>query len=436
MKRILPVLLALVLMLGLCGCGNFVSIMPGTEIETASRPGEDAAPEATPEEEAFQEQEAYDFMGWSDFDENYYSDTPVALSFQYNGGAEGCIAPVFDRASIIAACEALGNMTVTGETEEGDNTDEMVFTFTMSDGKTRSVTFDHGNLSLYTGDYTISGGEDLFSIAFPAYSAEYDVFDLYFNEDIRAFADGFYENMPVSVGRRVSGGATLTSTEPEIIQAVFEALSGATVTLVENEPDKYVDVTAVQDYIFTMEDGETYTFSFAQQCLVVTANSLYGPVYYWLGNAEPLWEVDIQPESTTGKFEGGVVSEIREDFAEAAALANGEQDHLEIIGVHVSYEIGDESGYLTLSDELAESVVRTVTSIGVTGEQVEAPEGDVVTVSVTLSDWSGPIFYFIGDTVQEVIGTSYVCDSEEMSMLRSTVLDLAAEGNNTVEVED
>lgn len=436
MKKLLPVLLALALMPGLCGCGNFVSILPGTEIETAQIPGEEeTVPVETPED-TFEEQKIYDFMGWSDFGENYYSDTPIALSFQYNGGAEGCISPVFDRASIIAACDALGSMTVTGKTAEGDNTDEMVFTFTMSDGRTHSVTFDHGNLSMYTGDYTVSGGERLFSIAFPAYNAELDVFDLYFDSDIRAFADEFYENTPVSVGRRASGGATLTSSDPEIVQAVFEALSGATVMLVENAPDKYVDVTAVQDYIFTMEDGETYTFSFAQQCLVVTVNSVYGPVYYWLGNIDPLWEVDIQPESTTGKFKGGVISEIREDFAEASAIANGEQDHLDIIGVHVSYEIGEESGYLTLSDELAESMVRTVTSIGVTGEQVSAPEGDVVTVSVTLSDWSGPIFYFVGDTVQEVIGTSYACDSDEMSMLRSTVLDLAAEGNNTVEVED
>ena len=41
MKRILLVLLALVLMLGLCGCGDFVSILPGTEIGTAEAPGED-----------------------------------------------------------------------------------------------------------------------------------------------------------------------------------------------------------------------------------------------------------------------------------------------------------------------------------------------------------------------------------------------------------
>ena len=434
MKKTLPVLLVLILMLGLCGCGNFVSILPGTEIESVALPVEESA--ETAEENVFQEQKLYDFIGWSEFGGDYYSDTPVALSFQYNGGADGCISPVFDRASIVAACDALRNMTVTGKTAEGDNTDEMVFTFTMADGETRSVTFDHGNLSMYTGDYTVAGGEDLFAIAFPAYSTEYDVFDLYYKEDVRSFADGFYENTPVSVGRRASGGATLTSKDPEVVQAVFEALSGASVMLVENAPDKFVDVTSVQDYIFTMEDGTAYTFSFAQQCLVVTANSVYGPVYYWLENIDPLWAVDIQPESTAGKFEGGIVSEIREDFAEASAIANGEQDDLEIIGVHVSYEIGNESGYLTLSGEIAESMVRTVTSIGVTGEKVEAPEGDVITVSVTLSDWSGPIFYFVGDTIQEVIGTSYACDSDEISMLRSTVLDLVAESSDDSEEEE
>lgn len=437
MKKFLPILLAAALMLGLCGCGNFVSLMPGAEIivDAGSDPDETGM-EETPAQETFAEQKVYDFMGWSDFGANFYSDTPIALSFQYNGGSEGCISPIFDRASIIAACEALGNMVVTGKADEGDNADEMVFVFTMADGRTRTVTFDHGNLSLYTGDYAVRGGEELFDLAFPAYSTEFDVFDLYYDADIRAFADAFYENTPVSVGHRAGGGAILTSTEPEAVAAVFEALRGATVILVENTPDKFVDVTAVQDYIFTMEDGTTYTFSFAQQCLVVTANSGYGPVYYWLGNIEPLWEIEIQPETTTGKFEGGIVSGIREDFAEASSIANGGESDLEIIGVHVSYEIDGQSGYLTLSGDIAESIVRTVTSIGVTSEKVAEPTGDVVTVSVTLSDWSGPIFYFVGDTIQEVIGTTYVCDSDQMAMLRTTVLDLAAEGNADVEVDD
>ena len=436
MRKILPVLLALILMMGLSACGNYVSILPGTQIDASAIPGNETTHSEAPEEEEFQEQALYEFMGWSEFGANYYSDTPIAVSFQYNGGSEGCISPVFDRASIIAVCDALRNMTVTGETAEGDNADEMVFTFTMANGETHSVSFDHRNLSMYTGDYTVTGGEALFSIAFPAYNSGFDVFDLYFDDSIRAFADGFYENMPVSVGRRANGGATITSEDPEVVKAAFEALSGAAVSLVENSPDQYVDVTAVQDYIFTMADGTAYTFSFAQQCLLVRANAVYGPVYYWLGNIEPLWAVDIRPESTDGQFEGGVVRDLREDIEPAAAIANGERDDMDIIGVHVSYDIDGQSGYLTLSEDIAESMVRTVTGMSVSGEKVDEPTGDVITVSVTLSDWSGPIFYFTGDTIQQVIGINYACDSDQMSMLRSTILDLASEGHNTVEVDD
>lgn len=436
MKKFLPVLLALALMLGLGGCGDYVSLLPGTRIDTAAAPEGTDVQSETPEEDVFQERGLYDFIGWSEFGENYYSDTPIAMSLQYNGGSEGCVSPVFDRASIIAACDALRSMTVTGETAEGDNTAEMVFTFTMADGETRSITFDHGNLSMYTGDYTVAGGEALFDIAFPAYDGGFDVFDLYYDEGVRAFADGFYENTPVSVSRRANGGAAITSEDPEVVKAVFEALAGASVSLVENSPDQYVDVTAVQDYIFTMADGTAYTFSFAQQCLMVRANAGYGPVYYWLGNIAPLWEIDIQPESTDGQFEGGIVRDLREDIEPAAAIANGERDDMDIIGVHVNYDIDGQSGYLTLSDDIAESMVRTVTGMTVTGEKVDAPEGDVITVSVTLSDWSGPIFYFTGDTIQQVIGINYACNSDEISMLRSTILDLAEEGHNTVEVDD
>lgn len=438
MKKILGVLLVLVLFPGLCGCGDFVSIMPGAELEApVSQVQANGEETAAPEEEIFEETSLYEFMGWEEFGANFYSDTPVALSFQYNPGTEGCISPVFDRATIIAACEALRAMTVTGEASDGDNADEMVFTFTMADGSRRSVTFDHGNLCLYTGDYTVTGGEALWSILFPAYSGEFDLFDLYFDEGVRAFADGFYENMPVSVGRRVNSGAALTSTDPAVVTAVFEVLAGASVLLVENSPDQFVDVTSVQDYIFTMADGTTYTFSFAQQCLMVKVSSVYGPVYYWLNDIAPLWDVIIQPESTAGKFEGGTVRELREDIAEAAAIAEGtSESDLAIIGVHVSYDIDGQSGYLTLSEDTAEDMVLTAAGVSVSDEQVSDPQGSTVTISVTLSDWSGPIFYFVGDTVQEVIGTSYACDGDEMSMLRSTILALAAEGNNGVEVDD
>ena len=436
MKKIIGILLAVILMLGLCACGDFVSIMPGTEIDdTVSVPGAEPGEEAA--EPVFAEKSLYEFIGWEDFAADYYSHTPVAMSLQYNAGAAGCVSPVFDRATIIAACDALRAMTVTGEAGEGDNGDERVITFTMPDGLTRTITFDHGNLSLYTGDYAVSGGEAFWDLAFPAYSGEFDVFDLYFDQRVRDFADGFYENTPVSVGRRLNGGAAITSRDPAVVTAVFEALAGASVNLVENSPDQYVDVTSVQDYVFTMADGTVYTFSFAQQCLVVQANVQYGPVYYWLGNIEPLWEIVVEPENTAGLFEGGAVRQLRADFEAAAAIAEGSSESdLSIIGVHVSYDIDGRTGYLTLSGDTAADMVRMVADVAVRGEIVSQPQGGAVTVSVTLSDWSGPIFYFTGDTVQEVIGTNYACDSDDMSMLRSTILALADAGNNEVEVDD
>lgn len=435
MKKLCIAALALGLLLCLCACGDFVSIMPGTEaVPAGTQPSADE--DGAPAEDSFPEAPFYTFMGWEELGDNYYSDTPVALSYQHkSGSSEGCVSPVFDRASIIAACDALRGMTVTGRAGEETTQEQMIFTFTMSDGREYAVTFEDGRLSTYTGNYTVSGGEGLWDILFPAYSDGFDLFDLYFDDSIRAFADGFYENTPVSVGRRANSGATLTSDDPAVVEQVFRALAGASVTVVEDRPDQNIDLTQTQDYIFTMEDGSYYTFTFAQQCLAVRANQTYGTVYYWLSGLDGLWDVEIVPAGSGGAFEGGALSGLRPDIQQAAEIANGERDDLTILGVYVDYTIDGESGYLTLDGDTAYSFVRSVASITATGETVESPEGESITVSITLSDWSGPILYFTGNTIQQVVGTSYVCDSDGMSMLRSTILALAEEGHNTVEVD-
>jgi hypothetical protein len=427
-KNTLRILAAVLCLLMLCsGCGNFVSIMPGTEVTQA-----DDTDENDQTEDDFTEKSLFAFLGWSDWGENYYSDTPVALSVQYNGG---CTSPLFDRASIIAACDALRDMTVTGRADEPTQTQsQQVFTFTMSDGKEYSLTFVDGCLSASTGTYAISGGDALWNILFPAYSSSYDLFDLYFDDGVRAFADDFYENTPVSVGRRYNSGATLTSEDPEVVERVFQLLSSATVTVVENRPDQNIDLTQTQDYIFTMEDGTYYTFTFAQRCLAVRASAVYGTVYYWLDGLDDLFTMTIAPEDQTGQFEGGTVADLRSDIQQAAQIANNQQDDLTIAGVYVDYSIDGESGYLTLSDDTAYDFVRQVTNISATSETVAEPDGDRITVSVTLSDWSGPILYFTGDTIQQVVGINYVCDNDAMSSLRSTILSLAANGYNTAEI--
>lgn len=437
LQKIFALLLAAAVLLGLGACGDFVSIMPGTEIEAAE--GESAGEDAA--DAPFTERALLSFLSMDSFGESYYADTPVALSYQsISGDTRGCRSYVFDRASIIAACDALRGMRLVARAEEEPETDAE-FILTMGDGEEYAFSFGTlpdgaHTLQTYTGSYRIEGGDGLFSIAFPAYSGSFDLFDLYFSDTIRAFADGFYENTPVSVGYRMASGATITTEDTETVKAVFRVLADATVTVVENYPDQNIDLNQTRDYIFTMEDGTYYTFSFAQQCLAVRAVSGFSTVYYWLSGVSALWDIQIRSENNVGRFEGGVVADLRDDIRTAARVVAGQTETLSVAGVFVEFDIDGTSGYLTLSGDTAVSFLVRALSVAVSGEQVEGPSGSKITVSVTLSDLSGPILYFTGDSIQQVVGVSYACDGGDMAALRDAILDLAASGNNTAEVSE
>lgn len=437
MKKISALLLAVALLLGLCGCGDFVSLMPGTEfISPASEAEEDDASET-----GFAEKPLLSFLGLDAFGESYYSDTPTALSYQpVVNGAVGCRSYVFDRATIIAACDCLRGMQVLGRSSEVFSS-ETEYVLSMNDGTEYSFCFGVLNdgsrvLSFRDESFVISGGDALFGLAFPAYNDSFDLFDLYFSDSVRAFADHFYENTPVSVGYRMSSGATITSEDPDLIETIFRLLAGATVTVVENYPDQNIDLNQTIDYIFTMADGSYYTFSFAQQCLAVRAVPGFGTVYYWMDGLSELWDIRIMSENGQEGFAGGVVGELRDDIRTTAAVVNGESDALSVAGVFVEYDIDGENGYLTLSEDTAVSFLRQVLAVSVSADTVEEPSGSRITVSVTLSDLSGPILYFTGDSIQQVVGVSYRCGSDDMFSLRSLILELAAEGNNTAEVSE
>lgn len=436
LRKLSALLLAAALLLGLCACGDFVSIMPGTELETAESDAGGAE-----DGDTFTVRPLFAFLNMDEFGERYYSDTPVALSYQsITGDTRGCRSYVFDRASIVAACDALCGVTLQGRAE-GETESGGEYILTMSDGREYSFTF--GSLSdgtrtlrTNTGSYIVSGGEALFSLAFPAYSGDFDLFDLYFSDSIRAFADGFYESRPVSVGLRLSSGATITSEDADTVDAVFRALSGARVTVVENYPDQNIDLTQTRDYIFTMEDGTYYTFSFAQQCLAVRAVSGFQTVYYWLSDISGLFDIEIRSDTSAGSFEGGVVADLRDDIRTAAKVVSGQTETLSISGIFVEFDIDGQSGYITLSGDTAAAFLVQALSVAVSPETVAEPSGDKVTISVTLSDLSGPILYFTGDSIQQVVGMSYACSSDDMNALRSTILELASSGENAGEVAE
>ncbi len=437
MKKIAWLALALCLCFALTGCGRYVSLLPGSETPAALR--EDEAGD----EGGFAQRPLMTFLGWDALAESYYSDTPAALSYRRTAadGTVGCESYVFDRTTIITACDTLRGMTVTGESPEAPAA-KAEYVLTMADGREYAVVFgllSDGStrvLSTHTGDYTVEGGDALWSVAFPAYSADYDVFDLYFDKSVRDFADGFEENRPVSVGFRMRSGASITSEDPAAVEGVFRALSNAAVIVVENLPDQNVDMNDTREYFFTMADGTRYSFLFAQRCLVVTANAAFGPVYYWLTGMDDLWAVEIASQNRNEVFAGDRVGELREDVKRAVGVAEGNYDaDLTVLGVFVEYTIGEESGYIALSEEKAAEFVRTLGAIPITGDAAADLTGDKLTVSITLSDSSGPILYFIGDAVQQVVGTNYACDGGTMTALRNWVLDLAADGENTAVVE-
>ena len=130
MKRSVGLLLALCLCLCLTGCGHFVSIMPGADAG-------DAGPAPPEDVDSFQTRPLLDFMGLEDFADSYYNDTPVALSIYTP--ERGYRSPIFDRASIIAACDSLRRMKITGRApEDAAGGQQTVYTFTMDDGGRRA----------------------------------------------------------------------------------------------------------------------------------------------------------------------------------------------------------------------------------------------------------------------------------------------------------
>lgn len=439
MKKITTMLITAALLLSLCACGDYVSLLPGSEDVLVGV-----------EDEEFAAKTLSELLGWQDFMSSYYDKTPVALSYT---GAEGFASPVFDRESIIKACDALRSVTVTeslGEAPEGTAAD-VCYTFTMSDGDTHAVEFANGAL-LYRGElYTVTGGEALEALRFPGYSGDFTVFDLYYDSKVTAFADSFAEATPVSVGRRSNGGAVLSSQDESMIEQVFELFASADIESVEMRPDQNIDLNSVQDYVFTLPDGGTQTFTLTGGCLAVQASSAYGTVYYHITNADTLAALSIATGSGAALFEGGMLADLRSDISRAVAVANGEyvaaevqiaqteqatrseddsdesteSGALSVAGVYVSFDINGTQDYISVTGDEAAEFVRLMSQIEVTGERLSAaPEGSVITVSVNLSDWSGPICYFAGGAVQQTVGNWYMCSGSGYDAMCSRVLEI------------
>lgn len=441
MKKILALLLSAAVFMSLCACGDYVSLMPGSELAVAEA-----------ESAEFTAAGLSELLGWQDFMASYYDNTPVALSYT---GSAGFASPVFDRESIIKACDTLRSVSVTqllGDAPEGTQPDAE-YTFTMADGDTYTVAFSGGSLLYRSQLYAVSGSEGLEALSFPGYGGDYSVFDLYYDSKVTTFADSFAENTPVSVGRRANGGAVLSSQDADMIAQVYELFATATIESVEMRPDQNIDLTNIHDYVFTLPDGSTQTFTITGGCLAVQANAAYGMVYYHITNSDTLAALSIATGTITAAFEGGMLGDLRNDIGRAVRAANGEYvapeneaDQLDqatrdseedseesseaggglsVAGVYVSFDLDGTQDYISVTGDAAAEFVRMMGQIEVTSERLSAaPEGGTVTVSVNLSDWSGPICYFGGGAVQQTVGTWYMCSGSGYETMCARIMEI------------
>lgn len=453
MKKILAVLLCAAVFMSLCACGDYVSLMPGSELVAAEAESAEFAATSLTE-----------LLGWQDFMASYYDNTPVALSYK---GSAGFASPVFDRESIIKACDALRSVSATqllGDAPEGTQPDA-VYVFTMADGETHTVSFSGGALLHRSQLYSVTGTEALDSLTFPGYGGDYSVFDLYFDAKVTAFADSFAENTPVSVGRRANGGAVLSSQDADMIAQVYELFATAAIESVEMSPDQNIDLNNVQDYVFTLPDGSTQTFTITGGCLAVQANAAYGTVYYHITNADTLAALAIATGNIAAVFEGGMLGDLRNDIGRAVRAANGEyvapeneadqldqatrdsEDEseesseagggLSVAGVYVSFDLNGTQDYISVTGDEAAEFVRMMGQIEVTSEHLTAaPEGGTITVSVNLSDWSGPICYFGGGAVQQTVGNWYVCSGSGYDTMCARILEIYNEQVGERDIEE
>lgn len=97
----------------------------------------------------------------SDFSASFYTETPAAVSYTFNGEASGEPILITDPDKITAAYEALAEITVTGEADTMYTDNEHIIEFALQDGTSLSFCFNGHNLEWNGNAYTLDGDTQL-----------------------------------------------------------------------------------------------------------------------------------------------------------------------------------------------------------------------------------------------------------------------------------
>ena len=217
------------------------------------------------------------------FAANFAEDKPVCVTYTLTDNGVSKPSPVYDEKTIDAVFEALCAVTVGDESEVLIPGFDRSFVFTMEDGREYTFSFNVTSINVGGTDYSVFNDGMLWEIDFPLYSGA-SLADLYAGGDA-ALASAINAAVPTGAEFGYNGGGVSFTSDAETVGAAADIIR-------TYRPDAALDEAefrrdSADETPFTlkliMEDGSQYTFSFAGDCLCLTAGT--NPLYYRCADA-------------------------------------------------------------------------------------------------------------------------------------------------------
>lgn len=225
----------------------------------------------------------------TEFAENFYTNLPKSVTYQYQkGNARDIPVTITDHNFLGDVFEALNKITVKGEYFGKDIPDDKhTYSFMLSEDTMIMFEF-YGNY-LFNEDryHVIEGYEDLKAISFPGYGGEIrkNLSEAFRDGKIESLLNKFEEDSPVYVSYSYTNKGqseklpVVNVEDSAFINRVYNALLNIVVI---GNPQENISAEEIRKYTFTMKDGTKYTFTVAGDYIVI------GGKYYYMGNSDNL----------------------------------------------------------------------------------------------------------------------------------------------------
>lgn len=382
------------------------------------------------------ETDIFTFLGpeYRAFADAFEQDTPVAVGFRADTMAGGCSSYVWDEASIRYVLDALSAITVGQENATYATDSDYFFFFLMEDGRSLSFCFNQHYLTRDGRRYDITGSDTLWRITFPCYGGYRSLFDVCMDQRVADFVANYDENPPVSVSFRQGNGDVSTSTDPAFIRQVKEAMESTDAVWVEDETFFYPEDEVKSEFVFTMPDGDTLSFTlYGDSIAVEPPVKGLGTQYYALDNMEALWALPFAGYEQI-RVEKGIANDLLPLYGEAVETAFQWENREKMTGLTVTRtRNGETVEKFTFTNDpfdAASELAQAFSGLGYIEAAEEVPEnGDVCTFTFTDASGKAYVFTFQGDcaVVDNGDGTKSYYPVEHSSIDENGVMDLVYE---------